>query len=298
MFRLAHISDVHIGPLPKPSLSELASKRLIGFLNWQRGRKSVHSGDILQSLISDLQSKSPDHLIITGDLVNIALHQEFINAAGFLNSLGAPDQTSVICGNHDAYVRGAIKDAIRHWQPWMAGDDGPLTTIDDYPIMRRRGDVVLISCNSAEATPPFMATGFFRQQQAQRLAQLLEETDRQNLCRVVAIHHPPIKGSTRFHKRLIGIERFQQVIQEKGAELVLHGHTHLATRREIGGPNGKVPVICVPAASNGPGGKQPAGRYNFFEISRNSGHWSIEMEEHGIQDASANIALIARHKLA
>ncbi len=298
MFRLAHISDVHLSPLPKPSFSELASKRMIGFLNWQRARRKAHSGNTLPSLIADLKDKLPDHLVITGDLVNIALDQEFKDASLFLQSLGTPSDISIICGNHDAYVPGALARAIEFWQPWMAGDDQPLGSTNDYPVMRRLEDVALISCNSAEATLPFMATGYFRQQQADKLAQLLDEADRQNLCRVVMIHHPPIKGSTLFHKRLIGTDRFQQVIRDKGAELVLHGHTHLATRHQIIGPTGAVPVVSVPAASNGYGGKRPAARYNIFEISRKAGTWTICMEEHGITDSTGKISLIAKHTLA
>ena len=284
--------------MPKPGISELASKRIIGFLNWQRARKGAHSANTLKSLIADLQNKKPDHLVITGDLVNIALDGEFKNTAHFLQSLGNPDGISVVCGNHDAYVPGAMASAIEHWQPWMAGDDRPLTSTEDYPVMRKFGDVALISCNSAEATLPFMATGYFRQNQANRLSELLDKAGRQNLCRVVVIHHPPVKGATLRHKRLIGTELFQQTIRGKGAELILHGHTHLATRHQIAGPKGPVPVISVPAASNEYGGNKPAARYNIFEISKKADVWSINMEEHGISDATGTITRIAKHTLS
>ncbi|RVC83466.1 metallophosphoesterase, partial [Mesorhizobium sp. M4A.F.Ca.ET.022.05.2.1] len=39
MFRLAHISDVHLGPLPGVTYRELASKRVVGYVNWQRNRR-------------------------------------------------------------------------------------------------------------------------------------------------------------------------------------------------------------------------------------------------------------------
>ena len=39
MFRLAHISDPHLGPLPKVGLGDLASKRAFGYFNWQRNRR-------------------------------------------------------------------------------------------------------------------------------------------------------------------------------------------------------------------------------------------------------------------
>ena len=39
MFRLAHISDVHLGPLPALTFLELFSKRITGFVNWHRNRR-------------------------------------------------------------------------------------------------------------------------------------------------------------------------------------------------------------------------------------------------------------------
>ena len=38
MFRLAHLSDVHLGPLPDVSYRQLASKRITGYLTWHRNR--------------------------------------------------------------------------------------------------------------------------------------------------------------------------------------------------------------------------------------------------------------------
>ena len=45
MFRLAHLSDIHLGPLPELSFRELASKRVTGWYNWQRNRRRMMFGD-------------------------------------------------------------------------------------------------------------------------------------------------------------------------------------------------------------------------------------------------------------
>ena len=50
MFRLAHLSDIHLGPLPEVSYRELASKRITGYINWQRNRKRAMFGDTLLNL--------------------------------------------------------------------------------------------------------------------------------------------------------------------------------------------------------------------------------------------------------
>lgn len=57
MFYLAHISDVHLSPLPQPSLFELSGKRLTGYLNWQK-RKSQMAANVLETLIDALNKKT------------------------------------------------------------------------------------------------------------------------------------------------------------------------------------------------------------------------------------------------
>lgn len=298
MFKLAHISDVHLRPLPKATLFQLLNKRILGYLNWKLNRRNLLAGDYLANLISDMQTKTPDHVLVTGDLVNIALPEEFEQAANFLKLLGEPQEVTAICGNHDAYLPGSIKQAFSNWREYMSGDDKPIQSSVDYPIVRMRGDVALIACNSAEATLPFFATGYFRKKQAERLEQILEATN--DKCRVIFIHHPPFENATHHHKRLIGRHHFQNAIAKYGAELVLHGHTHRATINELAGPKGTtVPVVCVPAAGHANDvNDHPAGRYNLFKIEGDREIWSIEMEEYGLAQDTDGIRLVASHKLS
>jgi len=295
MFRLVHISDIHLGPLPKLKMHQLASKRITGYLNWKLNRKGVLAGDYLGALVGDIQNRPNDHIVVTGDLINLSLPDEYITANNFLKLLGKPEDVTAICGNHDAYVPGALQRAIDTWAPYLSGDDQLISKASNYPVLRKRGRIAIIACNSAEATLPFFATGYFRQAQANRLTQILEET--MGMYRIVMIHHPPVENASPKYKRLIGQERFREVIRSKGAELVLHGHTHLATRNEIDGPGTSVPVICVPAAGNAPGGHRPAGRYNLFSISETKAGWSTKMEEFGFNHETDGVGLIASHQL-
>ena len=50
VFTLAHVSDIHLSPLPKVRRRQLLSKRLLGYVNWHRGRKFVHKREILDLL--------------------------------------------------------------------------------------------------------------------------------------------------------------------------------------------------------------------------------------------------------
>jgi 3',5'-cyclic AMP phosphodiesterase CpdA len=124
MFVLAHLSDPHLSPLPRPRLSELASKRLLGYLNWRHSRHRIHRAEVLDAITRDLHAARPDHTAVTGDLVNIALPSEFEAARRWLDALGAPADVSVVPGNHDAYVAAAALDGERHWGPYMRGDNG------------------------------------------------------------------------------------------------------------------------------------------------------------------------------
>ncbi|KXF76701.1 metallophosphatase [Paramesorhizobium deserti] len=298
MFHLAHISDIHLSPLPGITYRELASKRITGYINWRRNRQGVMTSGALEALIADMQAQAPDHIAITGDLVNLALDLEVKAARLWLETLGDPADVSVVPGNHDAYVPGALDNACRIWEPWMRGDgvDNAGHRVE-FPYLRVRDGVALIGVSSARATAPFMASGDFGRGQAKRLAQMLDETAGRGLFRVVMIHHPPVRGAAPAHKRLYGIGRFQKIIRKHGAELILHGHTHLATRYEIDGPSWKVPVICVPSASQSFGERRPAARFNLFTIGKADGKWTCRWIERGVIGSDKQIATIAEHEL-
>src|SRR5690606_33237430 len=108
IFVLAHLSDPHLGPLPRPRLDHLLSKRLIGYINWQSNRSRVHRPEVVDELIGSIREARPDHIAVTGDLVNLALPEEISAARNWLERLGDPNHVTVIPGNHDAYVPGAL----------------------------------------------------------------------------------------------------------------------------------------------------------------------------------------------
>lgn len=294
MFRLAHISDVHLGPLPAVTYRELASKRVIGYVNWQRNRRRFLHEGVIGAMVSGLREAGADHLAVTGDLVNLALDGEIELARLWLEALGRPENISVVPGNHDAYVPGAFDKICHAWGPYMSGD-GCASPADrhDFPYLRVRGQVALIGVSTARATAPFMANGFFREAQAQRLAHMLDETARRGLCRVVMIHHPPVRGAVPQHKRLFGIGNFQRVMKSHGAELVLHGHSHLPTLYWLSGKNGPVPVVGVAAAGQGEGSRKPPAQFNLLEISGAPGAWAIRLERHGLEGGNSFPAKLA-----
>ncbi|WP_141059865.1 metallophosphoesterase family protein, partial [Brucella melitensis] len=97
---------------------------------------------VLDSLIAEMLAQTPDHLAVTGDLVNLALNLEIDIAHDWLQRLGAPGDISVVPGNHDAYVPGGLDKACRKCEPWMRGD-GVYNKgrRPQFPFMRERGPV-------------------------------------------------------------------------------------------------------------------------------------------------------------
>ena len=303
MFRLAHLSDIHLGPLPAVKRSELLSKRAIGYANWRLNRKGEMNDAFLDRLVAHMLAAKPDHIAVTGDLVNLALKEELRLARAWLDTLGDPQDVSAVPGNHDTYVPDALKRIIDLWQPYMIGDES--VEGNPFPYLRERGDVAIIGTNSGRATMPFMATGSFRSKQAKDTIALLDAAKDDGKFRVILIHHPPFKDATVWNKRLIGSGRFRDMVAEHGAELILHGHTHIVSFEEIEGPDGPVPVIGAPAASKAPrmankDGEfrgRPGGRYNLFSISGALGDWSCRMEEFGYRDGSETVELIETREL-
>jgi 3',5'-cyclic AMP phosphodiesterase CpdA len=290
MITLAHISDIHLAPLPPVRFVDLLGKRITGFLNWRFTRARTLAGEGLTNLVRHLREQNPDFVAVTGDLTNLALDAEINTAYNWLQTVGDPDRVVVSPGNHDAYVPGALKRAMERWGAYVQGET---ISTRAFPFVRRVGDVAIVSCSSAIPSPPWMANGRFSASQAARLARVLKLLGDGGYFRVVLIHHPPDKES--FHPRLglWGSKGFREVIAEHGAELILHGHTHKSSMHAVPGPKGEVPVVGVAAAGaaqDAAHGDDP-GRYNLFRIERQGTAWSCTMREYGFQRLGTEIVL-------
>ncbi|MGZ5873711.1 MAG: metallophosphoesterase family protein [Bradyrhizobium sp.] len=281
-FTLAHLSDPHLPPLPHPRLSDLAGKRALGYLNWTRNRHKFHKREVLDTLVSDMQAQAPDHIAITGDLLNLALEAEFAPSRAWLESVGTPDSVTVIPGNHDAYVRATQHRYLETWGDYLAGDDASDRGVA-FPAVRRRGPLALISVSTAVPTPPMMATGRLGRSQLDALAQVLAGLASEQAFRVLLIHHP-LRSDARA-KRLTDSPQLLALLKQHGVELVLHGHDHVHSTIWIEGPKGSIPAIGVPSASALAHGRYPAAAYNLFSIKRDGAAWRCKQIVRGINDA-------------
>ena len=263
MFRLAHISDPHLGPLPQIRLRELTGKRLTGYANWRRGRNRTHDMAILDMIVADMLAQGPDHVACTGDLVNIGLHAEFPGAVAFMKKLGLPNYVSFVPGNHDAYVRSNPADIVRYLAPWMTSDSG---RYEGFPYVRLSGPLALVGLSSAIPTAPFMASGTLGSEQREKFSQIMAFLATQPLARVVMIHHPPHRQGAQPGRGLTDAKRVEDIIGKYGAELILHGHNHVLSVDFIDGPKGRVPVVGAPSASAIGGTITHRAGWNLFEF--------------------------------
>jgi 3',5'-cyclic AMP phosphodiesterase CpdA len=311
---IAHLTDVHLGPIAGFAPRYWNLKRGLGYLNWVRKRRHNHQRAVLDRIVADMAEQRPDHIAVTGDLANIGLPQEHINALAWLESLGPPELVSVVPGNHDTYSRVGRDPGTRRWTPYMrsnsagqsyAGEDAAA-----LPFVRVIGDVALIGVDSAVPTPPLMAWGRVGRKQLARLAAILERLHSAGLFRLVLVHHPPLRGQADATRGLRDAADLEGVLKRGGAELVIHGHNHRDMLAWL--PDSTVPaamprriaVVGAPSASLGrTHGREAFGRYNLYRIERNAAGgrgqepWCVEMVGRGLAEPAGPIVEIERRLL-
>jgi 3',5'-cyclic AMP phosphodiesterase CpdA len=279
-FRLAHLSDLHLGPMPRVSPRALLNQRVLGYVSWQRRRYRVHRREVLDALVTDLREQETDHVAITGDLVNISLPAEFVQAAIWLRQLGTPEDVTVIPGNHDAYVEVKWREAWAHWSDYMCGDGAGSGRgeSDTFPFLRRRGAVALIGMSTAVATPPTFATGRLGRLQISALGTMLDEIEGEHACRVILLHHPPVATMTDYRRRLVDGAELGALLAERRVELVLCGHQHIFQLGGLSSNGWAIPVVGAPSASLHGGDRHHEGGYIIYDLERSGEGWAIDLE--------------------
>ena len=279
MFTLAHLSDVHLAPLPAPRLVDFTPKRALALANWVRQRRFMHRREVLDTLTADLLAQHPDHIAVTGDLVNMGMPQELAAAREWLKTLGTPERVTAIPGNHDVYGWRPGASNFGPWRDYMTGNtpsDGQAQGVHaGFPFVKIYGRVALIGTSTAVPTPPLWASGRLGQEQRRVLGALLHRLTKEGFCRVVLIHHPPLRGQASPLRGLEDAAELAAIFAREGAELVLHGHNHRPMLAYAQGPKARIPVVGVPSASAHPDSHAPSARYNLLAIAPAGDGWRI-----------------------
>lgn len=294
-FTLAHFSDVHMSPISGfDDWRYWNAKRVLGYLNWQRKRRHVHVTSIADRLIADAQALRPDHIAITGDLVNLGLPAEHEAALAWLRRVGSPEHVTVIPGNHDIYSSMRGDRGVARWAAYMGGEEETLA----FPFVRRVGPLALIGLNSAVETPPFFASGHLGAHQLEIAQEQLAKLDEEGSIRVVLIHHPPLAGMTTPRRSLKDAAHFAHLLEREGAELVLYGHNHRPAVDWLPSREKPVPLIAAASASAGAAyGEEPLARYNLFTFFKNPSGLRIRHVVRGLETPDGPVTKISENFL-
>ncbi len=281
MFTLAHLSDLHATPVRIRQIPSLSMKQALGWLEWSLQRSKQHRPEVLAALVADLRTTQPDHVVVTGDLTNLGLEEEFRAATVWLRRLGDGQQVSIVPGNHDAYVALPRAPSWNYWAEYLESDlpERTMSTpsqngrepVFHFPSFRIRGPLALIGVSSAQPVGLLRANGQIGTRQLQELERLLGTLAGSGLCRVVFIHHPPIEEGLATRRRLTDAAALREVLKRVGTELVLHGHMHKAAFSTVPGPEGLIPVVGVRSASDI--GHRPGrgAQYHLYRIEHRAG---------------------------
>lgn len=255
-YRLAHLSDLHVLALEGVGWKRFLNKRISGLANIRGNRSHHHKPALVERLLRGLEEAKADHLVVTGDLTNLALESEFeaVRAMFDRHALRASDVT-VIPGNHDAYTRGAHRS--RRFEAYFAdyakSDPAVAEAIahaSAFPFLRRRGPLALFGLTTAVPRPLLVSSGVVGDDQREKLASL--RTLAAGATPVLLAHHPVVNVASRVKRTLRGLGDADALVddfREFDHAIALHGHLHARMWRKAKTARGTLEVLGATSAS-------------------------------------------------
>ncbi len=220
---LIHISDLHFHRIPRKP-SQWFSKRAFGALNLVFNRRRLYPLARAERLVRQLERMDWQHLVLTGDVTQLALEEEFDLARRTLQPLleRGPGQVTILPGNHDRYVRQ--RPGADLFGAYFGEFFGP----DEIATRALTARWHLVGWDSAQPTGPLDATGFVRPETLRATERWLEGLAPD--ARVIVANHyplyfPPPHRFQRSHD-LRNLEPVQEWMRTRAIDLYLHGHRH------------------------------------------------------------------------
>ena len=263
--RLVHLSDPHLSDLDGYSGWHLRGKRRLGYLSWMRRRRHHHRREVLAQLCTQVAREQADVIAVTGDLVQLGLPDEIVQARAWLDGLGAA-AIALVPGNHDLYRDDAVAGVLASWSGYLHLSEA---TLEAFPSRFDCGPLTVIGLCSAYAAPFWSAAGRLGVAQLARLDDMLAATAGRMRC--VLVHHPPLPGQCASRKALRDAAELAVLLEGHGVELVLHGHIHrnVALRHAA-----RTQVLATASASNA----DPARRasYRVLDVTEQPDRWLLD----------------------
>ncbi|WP_437594042.1 metallophosphoesterase family protein [Sorangium sp. So ce1000] len=277
--RIAHLSDLHLLSLEGAVPFRLLNKRLTGYLNLRFRRHAIHKPHAVRAAAREIRRLDVDHVVITGDVSNLALEREFVLVRNFLQSdLGLPpERVSIVPGNHDAYTQGAHRSQrfSQYFAPYLRSDL-PLDTPGNgdggasaFPFVHLRGPVAIIGLSTAWPRPPLVASGRLGPVQLRALERALAHPEVRRRTPVVLQHHPFHNPASRAKTLLEGLGDAAaegRLLRQVGRGLLLHGHLHRRIHRKLHTERGHIDAVGATSASLLHDSDERMAGFNVYEI--------------------------------
>ncbi len=299
MFRIAHISDLHVLSHTGAEWRAIVfNKRMTGYANLVLRRGRVHRREYLEKVLA-AAAKVADHLVVTGDITNLALDHEYDDARMLLDDVARSVEVTVVPGNHDIYLPAVFHERrfAHHLGQFLRSDLPELARDLDagpYPCVKLRGPVAIIAVSSGVPRPPFIAAGYVGDEQLDALARVLAHPEVARRTAVILIHHPPVDGRSRLAQLRDGLVDAPAVRRELlplARGLVLFGHLHVRVRCTVATASGAVDVIGASgAALDHPKMSVRAG-FNLYEIDDDGK--VVTIEAHVLDGSGRNLERVA-----
>lgn len=279
MTRIAHVSDLHVLDLREVSPLRFLNKRVTGWANLRFKRKHVHKPEALARVLDAVHDANPDHLVVTGDLTNLALEREFEAVRRvFAEVVRLPvDRISIIPGNHDAYTQGSARSGrfASFFHDFTASDRPGLAAriaVGPFPFVRFVGDdLALIGLSSAVPQLPMLAGGTLGKAQLEALGRILADPEVARRIPVLLGHHPLHAPSTmwkRISQGLSDSRALLALLDPLPRAFYLHGHLHTRLERTLPTRAGSVTIFGATSASLLEDDPHRRAGFNLYDFER------------------------------
>jgi 3',5'-cyclic AMP phosphodiesterase CpdA len=284
--RIAHISDLHVLALDGAIPFRLFNKRATGYANLKLKRNHTHKSELVRAIAAHLSAASVDHVVITGDVSNLALETEFAAVRSILDDvLGLPPHAvSIVPGNHDVYTRGAARDQrfYRYFEPYLTSDLPDYRTSHAggmFPVVKLRGPAAFIGLSTALPRLPFVAAGRLGAAQLDALERVLTAPEVRARTPIILLHHPIHHPLTWMKTHLEGLDdadRLSRLLAPLERGLLLHGHLHRRLHRKLLTHGGHIDMVGATSASLVHESPERMAGFNLYELSSDGAIASLD----------------------
>jgi len=278
--KIAHVSDLHLLAIEGVPIRRFLNKRATGWINLRLKRGAIHRASHVRAVLRAVSEMRVDHVVVTGDLTNLALESEFDLARDTLRrELGMdPSEVTIVPGNHDLYTRGALRSGRfeAYFARWMRSDLPHLavpTSGGRFPVVRLRDGVAIVGLSSAVPRPPLIAAGELGEAQIEALKRVLAHPEVSRRTAILVLHHPVLPYGSALKQYAQGLRdaaSLRSALQTLERGLVLHGHLHRRLQRTILTARGRLDQVSATSASLDHEAPDRMAGFNVYQLDKGS----------------------------